>query len=147
MGKKKSKTLPKRFAGVKIPKAVRKGPVGQFLASKAGKAILAETLMLAGAGLAATQGKEDSATRRMADEAGFRLQGAGKKLKRAGAGGASEAAALLAGALTDAAQRLSSARREARSFAEQESGRGAKPRALVSKTPVGDRVHGWVSHE
>lgn len=49
---KKKTGLPKRIAGVKIPKAVRKAPLAQVLGSKAGKAVLAEALMLAASGLA-----------------------------------------------------------------------------------------------
>lgn len=117
MGKKKS-GLPKRVAGVKIPKAVRKGPIGAFLASDAGKAILAEALVVAGAGLAATQAKEGTPVRRMADEAGHRLSGVGDKLKHSGA--VSEAAVMLASALTEAVQRVSKAAHERRSFAAQD---------------------------
>jgi hypothetical protein len=40
--------LPKRIAGVKIPKSVRKGPVGQFLNSSAGQLLVAEALIAAG---------------------------------------------------------------------------------------------------
>ena len=50
MARKKRKTLlPKRIAGVKVPKSVRKGPLGQLLASRTGQALLAEAIMAAGA--------------------------------------------------------------------------------------------------
>jgi hypothetical protein len=39
--------VPKRVAGVKIPKAIRKGPVMDFVNSKAGKMLLAEALTAA----------------------------------------------------------------------------------------------------
>jgi hypothetical protein len=39
--------VPKRVAGVKIPKAVRKGPVLQFVNSPAGKLLVAEALTAA----------------------------------------------------------------------------------------------------
>ena len=49
MSKRKKKLkLPKRIAGVKIPKAVRKGPVADFLNSSGGQVLLAEALVLAG---------------------------------------------------------------------------------------------------
>ena len=48
MAKKKLK-LPKRIAGVKIPKTVRKGPVADFLNSPGGQELIAEMLTLAGA--------------------------------------------------------------------------------------------------
>jgi hypothetical protein len=50
MAKKKRKSLlPKRIAGVKVPKSVRRGPLGQLLASRTGQALLAEAIMAAGA--------------------------------------------------------------------------------------------------
>lgn len=39
--------VPKRVAGVKIPKAVRKGPVLQFVNSSAGKMLVAEAITAA----------------------------------------------------------------------------------------------------
>jgi hypothetical protein len=39
--------IPKRIAGVKIPKAVRKGPIHDFLNSTAGQLLIAEALMAA----------------------------------------------------------------------------------------------------
>jgi hypothetical protein len=39
--------VPKRVAGVKIPKAVRKGPVMDFVNSKAGRVLIAEALTAA----------------------------------------------------------------------------------------------------
>lgn len=48
MSKKLKVKLPKRIAGVKIPKVVRKGPIAEFLNSSAGQLILAETLVIIG---------------------------------------------------------------------------------------------------
>lgn len=39
--------VPKRVAGVKIPKAVRKGPVMDFVNSKAGRVLIAQALTAA----------------------------------------------------------------------------------------------------
>ena len=53
MSKSKGKTkgkmikVPKRVAGVKIPKAVRKGPVLEFVNSSAGKLLVAEAITAA----------------------------------------------------------------------------------------------------
>lgn len=47
--------LPKRIAGVKIPKTVRKGPVGQFLNSSAGQLLVAEALIAAGGAFVARE--------------------------------------------------------------------------------------------
>ncbi|HYG26121.1 MAG TPA: hypothetical protein VD906_04380 [Caulobacteraceae bacterium] len=49
--RKKSAALPKRLAGVKIPKRVRKGPLGDFMASPAGKLVVAEMVAAAGGAL------------------------------------------------------------------------------------------------
>lgn len=39
--------LPKRIAGIKIPKTIRKGPVGDFISSPAGQLVIAEALVAA----------------------------------------------------------------------------------------------------
>jgi hypothetical protein len=60
MAKKLKIKLPKRVAGVKIPKSVRKGPVGQFLNSGAGQILIAEALVAAAGTLAASRSDADS---------------------------------------------------------------------------------------
>lgn len=55
MAKQASVKLPKRVAGVKIPKAVRKGPIGHFLKSSAGQLVIAETLLAAAAAFTAAK--------------------------------------------------------------------------------------------
>jgi hypothetical protein len=40
--------LPKRIAGVKVPKAIRKGPIMDFVNSSAGQMLLMEALVAAG---------------------------------------------------------------------------------------------------
>jgi hypothetical protein len=45
--------VPKRIAGVKIPKTIRKGPIGDFLSSSGGQVVLAEALLAVGAYYAA----------------------------------------------------------------------------------------------
>lgn len=63
-GKSKSKIkVPKRVAGVKIPKVVRKGPVLDFVNSSAGRLLLAEALtaavaLFANEGLKGGKGKQ-----------------------------------------------------------------------------------------
>ena len=47
--------IPKKIAGVKIPKAIRKGPLGAFLNSSAGQLLAAEVVAVAIAALAARQ--------------------------------------------------------------------------------------------
>lgn len=53
--------LPKRVAGIKIPKVVRKGALGHFLNSSAGQLVLAETLVAAAAVFTAAKTDDDSA--------------------------------------------------------------------------------------
>jgi len=62
--KKKRKTLnvkvPKRIAGVKIPKTVRKGPLVDFLNSSGGQVLIAEALLLAARSFAGKRVDPDS---------------------------------------------------------------------------------------
>lgn len=62
--KKSRKTLnvkvPKRIAGLKIPKTVRKGPVIDFLNSSGGQVLIAEALLLAAGSYAAKRVDPDS---------------------------------------------------------------------------------------
>jgi hypothetical protein len=61
MAKKHGKIkLPKRVAGIRIPKVIRKGPLGQFLNSHAGQVILAEAVVAAAA-IFTAKTAEDSA--------------------------------------------------------------------------------------
>jgi hypothetical protein len=46
-GKALNVKVPKRIAGVKIPKTVRKGPIVDFLNSSGGQVLIAEALLLA----------------------------------------------------------------------------------------------------
>ena len=60
--KKSRKTLkvPKRIAGLKIPKTVRKGPVVDFLNSSGGQVLIAEALLLAARSFAGKRVDPDS---------------------------------------------------------------------------------------
>ena len=53
--------LPKRIAGVKVPKSVRKGPIMDFVNSSAGQLLLAEAVMAAVGLFAARQGNGGAA--------------------------------------------------------------------------------------
>lgn len=68
--------IPKRVAGVKIPKAIRKGPIMDFANSSAGQLLLAEAL-IAAAGLFA-------AKRINSEDAGEMLRHPFDSLQRAG---------------------------------------------------------------
>src|SRR5688572_25378605 len=65
--KKSRKTLnvkvPKRIAGVKIPKTVRKGPVVDLLNSSGGQVLIAEALLLVAGSYAAKRVDPDSPVR------------------------------------------------------------------------------------
>ena len=74
----KKAKVPKRIAGVKIPKKIRKGPIGQFLCSRTGQAMMAEALVIAGGALAANRATQPgSVTNEL-------LSSSGRQLKRAG---------------------------------------------------------------
>lgn len=60
----KKKLLPKRMAGIKIPKQIRRGAVGDFLASDAGQKMLAEGLLMVGAAVLGRETASGSAARR-----------------------------------------------------------------------------------
>ena len=63
MSKKRKKvSVPKRLAGVKIPKPVRRS-LRSFAGSQDGRTILGEALLAAGAAIAANQARDGSATR------------------------------------------------------------------------------------
>ena len=64
----KKRTLPKRIAGVKVPKSLRKG-VGKLMATQTGRTIAAEALTAAAAVLAANlaSGKGRRALSRIAE--------------------------------------------------------------------------------
>ena len=53
--------IPKRLAGVKIPKGIRKGPIGDFVKSSGGQVVLAEALLALGTYLAARRFDPDGA--------------------------------------------------------------------------------------
>ena len=61
MGKKANVKLPKRIFGVKVPKRIRKGPLGQFLNSSGGQIVIVEALLAAAAFYAARRVDPDSA--------------------------------------------------------------------------------------
>ena len=48
----KKAKIPKHIGGIRIPKSIRKGPVGEFLDSPAGQALIAQAVLAAGDALA-----------------------------------------------------------------------------------------------
>jgi hypothetical protein len=62
---KKRNSVPKRIAGVKVPKAVRRG-LKDLAASQTGRTVIAEALVAASAALAVSQAKPGSKSRKLA---------------------------------------------------------------------------------
>jgi hypothetical protein len=77
--------LPKRIAGVKIPKALRKGPVGQFLNSSAGQLLVAEALIAAGGAFVAHETDGGEKLKRVGRAASDRSSDARQVLERGSA--------------------------------------------------------------
>jgi hypothetical protein len=87
MAKKKNKQkspLPKRIAGVKVPKALRKGRAAEFLASPFGVAILSEALVVAGAAGVAQEAKPGSSMRKLAAKTREEMEEAAAAAKHRG---------------------------------------------------------------
>lgn len=108
MAKKKSKAaLPKRIAGVKIPRRVRKSPVGRLLSSPVGQAIVVASLVQAGRELIEHEGRRGTAARRFTDLSAVKLKRTGKRARRAAEDGADQigdAGSTLAFAIGEAAR-------------------------------------------
>jgi hypothetical protein len=124
MAKKNKWSVPKRVAGVKVPKRLRKGRVGAFLASRAGQALMAQALVAAGAVVGAKKVKDSPDARNaLADK--------GRSLKHAGADASREVSAAtstLAYALGEAA----------RSFADALQRSGDDGRKWETSSPTQD---------
>jgi hypothetical protein len=88
MAKKSKNLLPKKIAGVKVPKTVRKGRFGEFLVSPAGQKLIAEAIVAAGAVAGAKKVKDSDKARDKFADVADRLQnlgdGAGKNASAAG---------------------------------------------------------------
>jgi hypothetical protein len=77
VAKKRKKTkslLPKRVAGVKIPKSIRKGRAGRFITSPVGMALLSQALAAAGAATAVRKADPDTTVGRLRDHPTDELQ-------------------------------------------------------------------------
>jgi uncharacterized protein YjbJ (UPF0337 family) len=129
MAKKKGKDfLPKKIAGVKVPKKVRQGRFGELLASPTGQKVIAEALVAAGAVAAAAKAKDQPAVKRAAGKAKDKLGEVTDRVKGAG-DGAGQATADTTGALAYAIGEA------ARSFADALRRRGPRDDADTIWTP------------
>ncbi|MFC3069913.1 hypothetical protein [Phenylobacterium soli] len=109
MSKKKKNFLPKTIAGVKVPKAVRKGRLGELIASPAGQAAIAEAVMAVGAVAGAKKVKDSPKARSALAEVADRLRdGAGDASHKTGKA-ASVASGAIAYALGEAARSFAEA--------------------------------------
>lgn len=117
-GKKSKGLIPKRIAGVKVPRKVRKGRFGELLASKTGQAVIAQAILGAGAVAAGLKAKDDPKVRRAARKAGHGVSETAQGATQATA----EAGSTLAYALGEAARTFAEALRhgESRSFARSD---------------------------
>jgi len=99
MAKKNKSLLPRRIAGVKVPKAVRKGRMAAAIASPTGRAVLAEVLMAAAAVAGAKKVKDSPKARTVLADVADRLRDAGGEAGQA-VKGAGKAANVATGAVT-----------------------------------------------
>ena len=123
--------VPKRIAGVKIPKSVRKGPVGTFLNSTAGQVLVAEAVLAAAGAVLVRSADPHSRT-------GQALRHPLQQLKRASRA-AVHSGARTKGAAAEGSERLAEALREGVAAFRASLDRGAvEPRAgeLDVETPV-----------
>jgi len=116
--RKKSKGLiPKRIAGVKVPRSVRKGRFGELLASKTGQAVIAQAILGAGAVAAGLKAKDSPKVRKFTRDAKHKVADTGHDA----ADKVGETGSTLAYALGEAARTFSEALRR--------GGAGSLPRA------------------
>jgi hypothetical protein len=105
MAKKAKTKVPKKVAGVKLPKAMRKSAIGTLLASQLGREILADALIAAAGAAAAALVKHRPTA--------GQVTGTGKAVADAGANAAGttrdavqDAAGVVAGIVTEAARHI-----------------------------------------
>lgn len=82
--KKKKGLLPKRIAGVKVPKALRKGDLPALLASPLGVAIVSDALVIAAGRLGGDAAAKGSRTRELLAHPGRSLEHAGEAVVEGG---------------------------------------------------------------
>lgn len=119
----KKASVPKRIAGVKVPKSVRRG-LKDLASSDAGKTAITQALVAAGAALAAIQARPDSATRRAIREKGPALKATAHDLTDR----AADAREALGAALEEATRSFTDALR-------RRSGETATPK--IAEEPAG----------
>ena len=109
--KKKSDLLPKRIAGVKVPKAVRKGRFGELLASPSGQKLILEAIMAGAAVVGAKKASKNPEVRSFAHDVAEKVRGDDGHPHKHRGHDAAPATAVLAYALGEAARSFADALR------------------------------------
>jgi hypothetical protein len=97
--------IPKKVAGVKVPKMLRKSPIAALVDSPLGREILADAIVAAATAAAAALVKHRPSARQMAD-AGEAVVDAGSDAAAATRDTVQNAAGAVAGLVTEAAQQF-----------------------------------------
>jgi hypothetical protein len=109
--------VPKRIAGIKLPKTLRKGAIGAFLATPAGQVLAAEGLLVVAGVLAVAMAPSTKVGHRLREA----LTASGEAMLAAGGGkGARHRARRRGAAIGAAVQAAVSAYRESLTAAESE---------------------------
>lgn len=142
--RKRANGVPKRIAGMKVPKALRRGRVAQLLASPVGQALLIETVARAGEHLISREARPGSSVR----TAAARSQDAMADLGQ----GASESSAAFAYALRQAARAFVTAMQEQQQLAREPGAAAREPEpaaageARLEKKDRGERPDRHMAH-
>lgn len=142
--RKRANAVPKRIAGMKVPKALRRGRIGQLLASPAGQALLIQTVARAGEHLIARETRPGSTVR----TAAARSQDAAEELGE----GAAESGAAFAYALRQAARAFVTAMQAQQQRAREPGGPEREPEradageARLEKKDRGERPDHRTAH-
>lgn len=131
MAKKRKNAVPKRIAGMKVPKSLRKGRVGELLSSPVGQALIVETV--------ARAGEHGSAVRKGAVRSKETISDLGEN--------ASESSAAVVYALRQAARAFVAAMQEQQAAGRAEAGRdGEREGEKVEKKAQGERQDRRTAH-
>jgi len=135
MAKKRKNVVPKRIAGMKVPKSLRKGRVGELLSSPVGQALIIETVARAGEHLIGRQTRPGSAVRKGAVRSQEAISDLGENT--------SESSAAVVHALRQAARAFVAAMQEQQSAGRPEPGRDEEK---VEKKDQGERPDRRTAH-
>ena len=135
MAKKRKNAVPKRIAGMKVPKGLRKGRVGELLSSPVGQALIIETVARAGEHLIGRESRPGSAVRKGAARSQAAISDLGES--------ASESSAAVVYALRQAARAFVAAMQEQQAAGRAEAGRAEEK---LEKKEQGERPDRRTAH-